>query len=56
MIPAELTQAMTNLGTAFGMTNRPPAGSHAADAAAAVESSASQGTASKGTAGKSPTG
>ena len=40
VIPAELTQAMANLGTAFGMTNRPPAGSHAAEAAAAVEGSA----------------
>ena len=51
VIPAELTQAMTNLGTAFNMTNRPPAGSHAADAVAAVEGSAGTGTAGKGTAG-----
>ena len=31
VIPAELTTAMANLGSAFSMTNRPPAGSHAAD-------------------------
>ena len=31
VIPAELTTAMSNLGNAFSMNNRPPAGSHAAD-------------------------
>jgi regulator of protease activity HflC (stomatin/prohibitin superfamily) len=44
VIPAELTQAMTNLGTAFGMSNRPPAGSHAAEAIAAVDSAAESAT------------
>jgi regulator of protease activity HflC (stomatin/prohibitin superfamily) len=45
IVPAELTQAMTNLGTAFGMANRPPAGSPAADAVAAAEVSASESAA-----------
>jgi len=34
VIPAELTQAMSNLSSAFGMSNRPPEGSAAAEAQA----------------------